>query len=126
MRNSLFTSLPGLYSLQCVNNYHFLACHVPILALRFGILSLNGLFRLIPISQLSLYLDGGGGTRVNKTCTMMIFLERGLFSALFNAKMDIVRQIVCFLHAGKEMVRTRECCLSCQKNEFENQVARLR
>ncbi len=42
-QDSLFTCLPDSYLLQCVNNYRFLTCRVPILTLHFGILSVNGL-----------------------------------------------------------------------------------
>ncbi len=45
-----------------------------------------------PLSANCLYLwiEVGGGARVNDTDTMMIFSERGMFSASFNAKTNAV------------------------------------
>ncbi len=80
-----------------------------------------------PLSANCLYLCMKlRGTWVNNTHTTTIFLERGMFSASFNTKMNVVQWIVWFLHTIKEMLCVRYGVLfELQKNEFENQAARL-
>ncbi len=48
--------------------------------------------------QLSIIsLDRGRGIQVHNTPTMTIFSERGMFSAFFNAKTNVLRRTVWFL-----------------------------
>ncbi len=69
----------------------------------------------ISVSQLSLSSDENGGMRVNNTCTTTVYLERGMFSASFNTKTNIVPSELCGFYILINSAHKMECCLSYKK-----------
>ncbi len=67
------------------------------------------------VGQLCVSSDGGRGTWLNNIRTMTIFSERGIFSALFNAKTNVIQWIMWFLCTSKQTVHTGQSILVAKK-----------
>ncbi len=86
------------------------------------LISVRDMARIVRVDWSTLIIWGWRwGMQVNDTHIIMIFLERGMFSALFITKTIVVRLIVWLLrNTGNEIVRMRRKSL--QRNEFDDQA----